>query len=59
MVSTNSLVTVMVLSSIVPMMLTRVLDAVGRDGFVHAFFNPAVTYLGCHRRVYGIDACVC
>ena len=34
-----------------PMMLTRVLDAVVAMGF----FNPAVAYLGCHRRVYRID----
>ena len=26
-----------------------------RDGFIHAFFNLAVTYLGCHHRMYGID----
>ncbi len=27
----------------------------GRDGFVHAFFDPATADFGCHRRVYGIN----
>jgi hypothetical protein len=41
----------MVFSSIAPMMLTRVLDALVAIGL----FNPAATYLGCHRWVYGIN----
>jgi hypothetical protein len=45
----------MVLSSIAPMMLTRVLEAVVATLLVHAFFNPAAAYLGCHRGVYRID----